>query len=86
VSAARIERSVGDRYDNAVAETVNDLYPAELVCKLGPWQSIEALELETLNWVTWLKQSRLLAPIGNIPPAEFEAIYEHGREDYRKAA
>ncbi len=54
--------------------------------KLGPWQSIEALELETLNWVTWFNQTRLLEPIGNIPSAEFEAIYEQGRKDYRKAA
>ena len=89
LSAAGIEPSVGstgDSYDNALAETVNGLYKAELVHKLGPWQSIEALELETLNWVTWFNQTRLLEPIGNIPPAEFEAINEQGRKDYRKAA
>ena len=69
-----------------MAETINGLYKAELVHKIGPWKSIEALELETLNWVTWFNQSRLLEPIGNIPPAEFEAIYRLGQEEIRKAA
>ena len=89
LSEAGIEPSVGstgDSYDNAMAETINGLYKAELVHKIGPWKSIEALELETLNWVTWFNQSRLLEPIGNIPPAEFEAIYRLSQEEIRKAA
>ena len=89
LSAAGIEPSVGstgDSYDNALAETVNGLHKAEVVHKLGTWRSIEALELETRNWVSWFNQTRLLEPIGNIPPAEFEAIYELGQVDYRIAA
>jgi len=89
LSEAGIEPSVGstgDSYDNAMAETINGLYKTELVRKKGPWKSIEALELETLNWVTWFNQSRLLEPIGNIPPAEFEAIYELRQEETRIAA
>ena len=71
--------NVGDSYDNAMAETINGLYKAELVYKQGPWKTVEALEWETLNWVTWFNQQRLLEPIGNIPPAEFEAQYEQGQ-------
>ena len=78
--------STGDSYDNAMAETINGLYKAEVVNKLGPWKSINALELETLSWVTWFNQTRLLEPIGSIPPAEFEALYELGQADSRKAA
>ena len=78
--------STGDSYDNAMAETINGLYKAEVVNKLGPWKSIDALELETLNWVTWFNQTRLLEPIGSMPPAEFEALYELGQADSRKAA
>jgi len=71
--------SVGDSYDNALAETINGLYKAESVHKQGPWKTVEALEWETLNWVTWFNQQRLLEPIGNIPPAEFEALYDQGQ-------
>ena len=78
--------SVGDSYDNALAETINGLYKAELVHKQGPWKTVEALEWETLNWVTWFNQQRLLEPIGNIPPAEFEALYEQSQAEIRKAA
>jgi transposase InsO family protein len=78
--------SVGDSYDNALAETINGLYKAELVHKQGPWKTVEALEWETLNWVAWFNQQRLLEPIGNIPPAEFEALYEQSQADIRKAA
>ena len=68
--------STGDSYDNALAETINGLYKTELVRKKGPWKTVEALEWETLNWVHWFNQTRLLEPIGHIPPAEFEALYE----------
>ena len=78
--------SVGDSYDNALAETINGLYKAELVHKQGPWKTVDALEWETLNWVVWFNQQRLLEPIGNIPPAEFEAQYERSQADIRKAA
>lgn len=78
--------STGDSYDNALAKTING-YKRGLVRKEGPWQSIEALELETLNWVTWFNQARLLLdPIGNIPPAEFEANYEVNQDERREAA
>ncbi|MGK2870634.1 MAG: IS3 family transposase, partial [Alphaproteobacteria bacterium] len=57
-----------------------------LIHKKGPWPSIDALELETLNWVTWFNHQRLLEPIGNIPPVEFEALYEQGQAEIGKAA
>jgi len=78
--------STGDSYDNAMAETINGLYKTELIHKKGPWPSIDALELETLNWVTWFNHQRLLEPIGNIPPVEFEALYEQGQAEIGKAA
>jgi len=68
--------SVGDAYDNALAETIIGLYKTEVIDQLGPWQSVTAVELETLSWVDWFNNRRLLEPIGNIPPAEFEAVYD----------
>jgi len=67
--------SVGDSYDNALAETINGLYKAELIRRRGPWRSHDQLELATLEWVDWFNHRRLLEPIGNIPPAEAEARY-----------
>lgn len=67
--------SVGDSYDNALAETVNGLYKAELIHRRNSWKSIEEVELATLAWVDWFNHRRLLEPIGNIPPAEAEANY-----------
>ena len=67
--------SVGDSYDNALAETINGLYKAEVIHRRGPWRSFEAVEYATLEWVNWFNTRRLLAPIGNIPPAEAEAAY-----------
>lgn len=67
--------SVGDSYDNALAETINGLYKAEMIHRRGPWKSMEAVELATLEWVDWFNNRRLLEPIGNIPPAEAEANY-----------
>ncbi|SHI59228.1 Transposase InsO and inactivated derivatives [Shimia gijangensis] len=64
--------SVGDSYDNALAETINGLYKTELVHKQGPWRNIQDLEMATLGWVDWVNNRRLLGPIGNIPPAEAE--------------
>ena len=67
--------SVGDSFDNALAETINGLYKAELIHRRRPWRSFEAVELATLEWVDWFNNRRLLEPIGNIPPAEAEARY-----------
>lgn len=67
--------SVGDSYDNALAETINGLYKAEVIHRRGPWKSFEAVEYATLEWVDWFNNRRLLEPIGNIPPAEAEALY-----------
>ena len=67
--------SVGDSYDNALAETINGLYKAEVIHRCGPWRSFEAVEMATLEWVDWFNNRRLLEPIGNIPPAEAEAHY-----------
>ena len=67
--------SVGDSYDNALAETINGLYKAEVIHRRGPWRSMEAVEFATLEWVDWFNNRRLLEPIGNIPPAEAEARY-----------
>jgi transposase InsO family protein len=78
LAEAGIEPSVGSRgdsYDNALAETINGLYKAELIHRRGPWKTREAVELATLEWVHWFNHSRLLEPIGYIPPAEAEANY-----------
>src|SRR3954466_4781026 len=73
LAAAGIEPSVGsvgDSYDNALAETINGLYKAELIHRRGPWRGFEAVEFATLAWVDWFNTPRPLEPIGNIPPAE----------------
>ena len=78
LAEAGIEPSVGsrgDHYDNALAETINGLYKAELIHRRAPWKSKESLELATLEWVSWFNHHRLLEPIGYIPPAEAEANY-----------
>lgn len=65
----------GDSYDNALAETVIGLFKTEVIRPAGPWRSLEAVEFATLEWVDWFNNSRLLEPIGNIPPAEAEERY-----------
>lgn len=67
--------SVGDSYDNALAETINGLFKTEVIHRRGPWRSFEAVEFATLEWVDGFNTRRLLEPIGNIPPAEAEARY-----------
>jgi transposase InsO family protein len=67
--------SVGDSYDNALAETVIGLFKTEVIRRRGPWRSLEAVEYATLEWVDWYNTRRLLEPIGNVPPAEAEARY-----------
>ena len=77
--------SVGDSYDNALAETVIGLFKTEVIRRAGPWRSIEAVEFATLEWVDWFNNRRLLEPIGNIPPAEAEANY-HAELETRAVA
>jgi transposase InsO family protein len=67
--------SVGDSYDNALAETINGLFKAEVIWHLGPWRGVDQVEMETLIWVDWFNNRRLLEPIGNIPPVELEELY-----------
>lgn len=67
--------SVGDAYDNAMAESVIGLYKAEVINKRGPWKHRQAVEFATLAWVDWFNNRRLLQPIGNIPPVELEQMY-----------
>jgi len=74
---AGVEPSVGskgDSYDNALAETINGLYKAELIHRQS-WRSREAVEIATLKWVHWFNHQRLLGSIGHIPPAEAEANF-----------
>ena len=78
--------SVGDSYDNALAETINGLYKAEVIHRRGPWRSMDAVEYATLEWVDWFNNRRLLEPIGNIPPAEAEAAYYASPEEQAIAA
>jgi putative transposase len=67
--------SKGDSYDNAMAESIIGLYKGELISMQGPWRNVDDVELATLGWVHWWNNDRLLEPIGNVPPAEFEAIW-----------
>ena len=78
--------SVGDSYDNALAETINGLFIAEVIHRRGPWRSFEAVEYATLEWVDWFNNRRLLEPIGNIPPAEAEANFYAALETEPMAA
>ena len=77
--------SVGDSYDNALAETVIGLFKTEVIHRRGPWRSFD-VEYATLEWVDWFNNRRLLEPIGNIPPAEAEANYYATLEEPRMAA
>jgi putative transposase len=78
--------SVGDSYDNALAETVIGLFKTEVIRRCGPWRNLEAVEWATLEWVHWFNHRRLLEPIGNIPPAEAEARYYKTLEETPLAA
>ena len=78
--------SVGDSYDNALAETVIGLFKTEVIHRRGPWRSFDTVEYATLEWVDWFNNRRLLEPIGNIPPAEAEANYYATLEEPRMAA
>jgi len=78
--------SVGDSYDNALAETIIGLFKAEVIWKNGPWRDLEEVEFATLEWVDWFNHRRLLSSIGDIPPAEFEAMYYEAQEGPAKEA
>jgi putative transposase len=67
--------SVGDSYDNALAETVIGLFKTEVIRKQGPWRGLEDVEFATLVWVDWFNNRRLLEPLGDIPPREFEEMW-----------
>lgn len=77
--------SVGDSYDNALAETINGLYKAEVIHRRS-WRNLQAVELATLDWVDWFNHKRLLGSIGDIPPAEAEAAYYRQQAGYAEAA
>jgi len=72
--------SKGDSFDNALAETVNGLYKAELIARRGPWRSVEQVELATAAWVHWWNTQRLHSACGDVPPAEYEAAYWAGQQ------
>jgi transposase InsO family protein len=89
LAAAGLERSVGsvgDSYNNALAETINGLYKTELIYPRGPWRTLEAVELATLAWVDWFNHRRLLEPLGYVPPAEYEAAYYRAQQSQAMAA
>ena len=83
LAEAGIEPSVGrvgDSYDNALWETIIGLYKTEVIRRCGPWRNLEGVEFATLEWIDWFNNRRLFGPLGNIPPAEFEALYDGTRE------
>jgi putative transposase len=89
LAAAGIEPSVGsvgDSYDNALAESIIGLFKTEVVWRRGPWKSLEAVEFATLEWVDWFNNRRLLEPIGSIPPAEAEMRYYASQQEVALAA
>jgi putative transposase len=89
LAEAGIERSVGsvgDAYDNALAETVNGLYKTEVIRRRGPWRNLDQVEYATLQWVDWYNNRRLLGPIGYVSPAEFESAYYRSQASRARAA
>jgi len=78
--------SVGDSYDNALAETVIGLYKTEVIHNRSPWRNLDEVEYATLEWVDWYNNRRLLEPIGDVPPAEFEQAYYEQLDSQAQAA
>jgi transposase InsO family protein len=78
--------SVGDSYDNAMAETIIGLFKTEVIYARGPWRTMDAVEYATLEWVDWFNHRRLLEPIGHVPPAEFEQQYYRQQSGQAMAA
>jgi transposase InsO family protein len=84
LAEAGIEPSVGstgDSYDSALAESVIGLFKTEVIRRRGPWRGIEDVEFATLTWVAWYNSTRLLEPLGYVPPAEFEEAYYRRQVD-----
>ena len=77
--------SVGDSYDNALAETISGLYKTEVIHKNGPWRGLDDVEKATLTWVDWFNNRRLLRPIGDCTPAEYEVLYYQQIESCKAA-
>ena len=78
--------SVGDSYDNALAETINGLFKAEVIWRQRSWPSLAAVEMATLRWVDWFNNHRLFEPIGYVTPAEAEANYYAAKQELDMAA
>jgi transposase InsO family protein len=78
--------TTGDSYDNALAETIIGLFKTEVIHKRGPWKSIDPVEYATLEWVDWFNHRRLLGPIGDVPPAEYEQAYYEQLDESARAA
>jgi putative transposase len=89
LGAADIVASVGSRgdsYDNALAESFNGLYKAELIYRKGPWRNVEHVEWATLNYVDWFNNRRIHESLNYVPPVEFEAAYYDSSESENLAA
>ena len=67
--------SRGDSYDNALAETINGLHKTELIHRIGPWRNLEQVEFETLKWVNWYNEKRIMGSLDYVTPAEYERMY-----------
>jgi putative transposase len=78
--------SVGDSFDNALAESVIGLFKTEVIHHRGPWRNLDAVEYATLDWVAWFNNRRLLVSIGGIPPAEFKSLYYRQLDESAAAA
>lgn len=78
--------SVGDSYDNALAESVIGLYKTEVIRRRGPWKNLEDVEFATLEWIDWFNNRRLLEPLGNVPPSEFEDVYYRNKKTQVRVA
>jgi len=72
-------------YDNALAETISGLFKTEVIRRKGPWKGVEDVEFATLTWVDWFDNRRLLEPLGDVPPAEFEQAFYSQQESARVA-
>ncbi len=81
IGAAPSIGTVGDSYDNALAETVNGLYKNELIHRRGPWRTLEDVEVATAAWVHWWNTARLHGACGDIPPAEYEAAWRQAQQE-----
>jgi putative transposase len=78
--------STGDSYDNALAQSIIGLFKTEVIRCRGPWRHVDSVEFATLEWVDWFNNRRLLEPIGDVPPVEFEQMYYQRQEALAKAA